>query len=613
MIKMHTLFLLTGLITAFAVHGNPAASAADSEHFAPAKMQQEWERNNPDSLPIWLTPDELTRLHEIGRDFAPTAPPSGVIRQAGEFETMEGVLIRYPFGISYAVIAEMSQDVEVVTVVATSSQQNTVHSNYVANGVNTANCSYLIAASDSYWTRDYGPWFITNNGNQGIVDTIYNRPRPNDDVIPTKFGQANGIPVFAMSFETAGGNYMCDGHGIGMSTDLTWDENTGMTHAQVYQMMEDYLGITDYHVIPDALGQYIKHIDCFAKLLSPDTIMIIEVPPSHSQYTELEEAVDYFETHNCCYGWPYNVVRVYTPNGQPYVNSLILTGKVLVPQTGSSWDDDAIASYEAAMPGYEVLGFTGSWVTTDALHCRTMGITDSEMLYIYHTPLRGNVIPVNDSFHVEAEIIALSGQAFVNGTPKLYWKTTGGWNTEAMTSAGGDLYEASIPAQISGTTIQYYINAQDASGRSENQPYTGAPAAYAFTSYDPVFGADTFEISERFGGQVNFSLNAGVANGLRNYIVMGGASGTSPGFLLPGGYATLPLNWDIVTDVILSLLNTPYFSNFLGQLDGEGRASAQLNIGPLPTGTAGTTLYFAFALNNLWDFASDPLAIEVVN
>ena len=42
----------------------------------------------------------------------------------------------------------------------------------------------------------------------------------------------------------------------------------------------------------------------------------------------------------------------------------------------SSWDDDAIEVYEAAMLDHEILPFTGSWFSTDALHCRAKGIPD---------------------------------------------------------------------------------------------------------------------------------------------------------------------------------------------------------------------------------------------
>ncbi len=86
--------------------------------------------------------------------------PLEPVRNIAEFEPMQSVIIRYPFGISYEIIAEMSEDIEVITIVANSAQQSQVESQYVSNGVDIQNCSFLIAPSDSYWTRDYGPWFV---------------------------------------------------------------------------------------------------------------------------------------------------------------------------------------------------------------------------------------------------------------------------------------------------------------------------------------------------------------------------------------------------------------------------------------------------------------------
>jgi hypothetical protein len=124
--------------------------------------------------------------------------------------------------------------------------------------------------------------------------------------------------------------------------------------------------------------------------------------------------------------------------------------------------------------------------------------------------------------------------------------------------------------------------------------------------------ADTDVISESSGGTVNLRLDAGPANGNRNYILLGSVSGTSPGTPLPGGFITLPLNWDVFTDVVLLFLNTPVFTDFLGKLDGKGEATAQINAPPLPPGSAGLVLYFAFCLNNPFDFASNPLEIDIV-
>jgi hypothetical protein len=122
---------------------------------------------------------------------------------------------------------------------------------------------------------------------------------------------------------------------------------------------------------------------------------------------------------------------------------------------------------------------------------------------------------------------------------------------------------------------------------------------------------DTHIAKENTGGSVNFTLNAGPTLANRKYLMLGSITGTSPGTPLPGGQATLPINWDIFTGLVVSLLNTPVFQSFTGNLNGSGLGNAQMNLGPVP-GAAGLTMYFAFALNNPWDFASNPAPIQIV-
>jgi VCBS repeat-containing protein len=452
-------------------------------------------------------------------------------RQPAEFEPMEGVMINYgandEFAISYDIIREMSEVAEIVTIVDDEAQKEEVEELFQANGIDLNQCSFLIAPSNSWWTRDYGPWFIFNDttGEMEVVNFTYNRPRPDDDAIPEEYAENQSLTLHFMDLVHAGGNYMTDGQGIAVSTDMVLEENPDKTQEEIEQIVFDSLGIHTYHIRPDVLGLYIKHIDCWAKYLSPDTIMIIEVHPDHSQYDEIENEVNYFKSQTSCWGTPYNVVRVYVDMGEPYINSLILNGKVLVPITGSEWDDEAIASYEEAMPGYEVLGFTGDWLTTDALHCRVKGIPDRYMLYIEHTPLKDSKASP-EGFLVEAKVIPYSGESLVEESPLVYWRTDGDWNTVLMEPSNGNTYSAYIPSQPEGTEIQYYINAQDESGRNENHPYMGAEDPHTFKvlaegavlSYHPHshnFGdvpqgetaSTTFEIWNSGTGTLTYTLS----------------------------------------------------------------------------------------------------------
>ena len=122
---------------------------------------------------------------------------------------------------------------------------------------------------------------------------------------------------------------------------------------------------------------------------------------------------------------------------------------------------------------------------------------------------------------------------------------------------------------------------------------------------------DRYKVSEITGGPVNFFLDAGVENAQRQYILLGTSSGTVPGIYLSGGQVILPVNWDLFTNIVMNLMNTPAFDHFLGPLDKNGLATATMNLGSIP-GAAGLTLNFAYALNKPWDWVSNPVAIEVV-
>jgi agmatine/peptidylarginine deiminase len=340
-----------------------------------------------EELPIGFTPSEWENRHIIHDMGYRTDPPPGPVRNIAEYEPMQGVLIRYPFGISTSLISEMSQDVIIYCLVS-SSQQNSAYNSMNSGNVNMENVEFILGSTDSYWTRDYGPWWVVDgNGDMGIVDFTYNRPRPNDNNAPYKVSEHLDVPYYSADFISTGGNYMTDGTGISASTQIAYTENSQCgTNDQssiplppcsyVDNVLIDYYGINTYHVVADPNDEYIDHIDCWGKYLSPTRMLIREVSASHPQYQEIEAVAEYFENTLTSTGEEWEVFRVYTPNDQPYTNSLILNNKVFVPVMNSQWDDDALEVYQAAMPDHEVLGFTGSWQSTDALHCRVKGIPD---------------------------------------------------------------------------------------------------------------------------------------------------------------------------------------------------------------------------------------------
>ncbi len=128
---------------------------------------------------------------------------------------------------------------------------------------------------------------------------------------------------------------------------------------------------------------------------------------------------------------------------------------------------------------------------------------------------------------------------------------------------------------------------------------------------DPGLWADGYSLSAATGGVVDISLGAGPANGNRQYLLLGSATGTSPGLPLPGG-ATLPIKWDILTNIIMSSLGSPVFANFTGVLSAQGDATATLDtFGPLDPATAGLTLYLAYFLKPNPFYASNYIEVTI--
>ena len=420
--------------------------------------------------------------------FTETNPPAAPVRPIAEFEPASHVLIRYPLGIPVALVAHLSNTAQVICLVSSTSQQNTATNTFNNGGVNMSNVSFMIAPTDSYWTRDFGPWFIMDGNDQvAIVDFVYNRPRPNDNMIPQTFATQQNFTYYGMNVQQTGGNYMSDGINTAAQTTLVCEENTSLGQTGVNNKMLQYMGASNYYVINDPNNTYIDHIDCWAKFLAPDKVLVRSVPTSHAQYAAIEQAANYFATRNCAWGYPWKVYRVNTPQNQPYTNSLILNHKVFVPIMNSSYDAAALQVYRNALPGYEVIGISSPsstpWESTDALHCRTHEIADKQMLHITHMPVWGQHNE-SETINFNARIKAYSGQALYSDSLKVMWKVNQApWESTLLQDLGSNNFTAMLAGFAAGDTVRYYIHAADASGRSIDHPLTGAHDPHIFSFY----------------------------------------------------------------------------------------------------------------------------------
>jgi agmatine deiminase len=458
--------------------------------------------------------------------------PQGPVRMCAEWEPAHGTLIRWPLGIPSSLVVELAADDSLYVLVETSGQENQATSTFQAWGVNMGHVRFIRANTYSHWTRDWGPQGVFDgNGELGITDPIFDgypwvagcfmdagdqgeriaagrpavydapeggRGYEEDDAVNAVLAAELGCPLHEMPAYCTGGNIMTDGHGIAFSTRRMINENGYLwTEEEFRQLAETFLGISDYRIVDDPEINGIQHIDCHAKLLDEETVLVKRVVLTHPEYDCVERLAEQIAAQPNCYGRPYNVVRIECPNYEPnrsaaYTNSLILNRKVLVPLFGLSSDAAALATYSQAMPGYEVIGFPWSaWYYYDALHCRTMGIFDPHMLRITHRRLDAEQ-PQQGAYEILATIDDRSEAGLLLAELHVYWQILGAaeWAQAPLIGVGGDEFRAEIPWQPVGATVAYYLAAADASGRQETLPRTAPTGYYQFTVTDNPAGID---------------------------------------------------------------------------------------------------------------------------
>eukprot|EP01084_Bolivina_argentea_P156296 272374_1 len=319
-----------------------------------------------------------------------------------EFDQMKGVLIRYPFGIPLTIITEILFDENIMIYCLISASNVHMFTNKYNTTINLSRIKFIITETDTYWTRDYGPFWIQLNHNKfGIVDFEYNRPnRINDNNIAYQLSQYFNVSyISSNNILNTGGNYMTDGCDTAAASQIIYSENDEYCSLEmktinfqvhphlptchyIDTIMRKLLGIKHFYVFDDPNKLYINHIDCWCKFLSTDKIIIKQFHKNDIRYEEMENIVQYWGNTSNTFGKQWKIYRIYTPNDEPYINSFMLNYKVFVPliYNNSLEDQNALQVYKNALLDWEVLGFHShipiEWQATDSIHCRIKGIPD---------------------------------------------------------------------------------------------------------------------------------------------------------------------------------------------------------------------------------------------
>lgn len=450
-------------------------------------------------LPHWMTQEEsvLWQSYEHSTNPIFSDPPPSPVRGMAEWEELQGVIITWTSQLTILrQIVDYAQEEGTVYIIC--SDSNSVKSFLQSGGVPLFNIEYLITSFNSIWVRDYGPWTAYTNDfdTLNIIDWIYNRPRPLDDVTPVFFANSIGAPIYQTTtppynLTHTGGNLMIDGHGTAFSSKLILNENATKTEAQIDEIMNKFLGIDRYIKMENLPYDVIHHIDMHIKLLDEETLLVGQYPPGVADGPQIEANLQYvLNNFQTCFGRPFKVVRIpmppdqngqYPPSGQyrNYTNSIFVNKTVIVPTYEYQYDTTAIRIYREAMPGYNVVGINCNSIigSLGAIHCIMKEVGVFNPVWISHAKMKPEIFE-GDSIAISAVIKTKSGIADAS----IYWSTdtTLGFNSSNMQFVSGDSAVGYIPAQIDSTVIYYYITATSNDGKTVTKPIVAPDGFYKF-------------------------------------------------------------------------------------------------------------------------------------
>lgn len=465
-----------------------------------------------DPLPRGFSVEELMWLSENiyipGENFSGiTTPPDVPVRAMAEWEEMQAIVINW---IAYKpILAQIVQAAkEECIVVIINYNLSACQNELTSYGVDwqSGNVEFLDAESNSVWIRDYGanPIYLNSVDSLALVDWIYNRPRPLDDIIPDEVGAYFGLPVYSTTeapydLVHPGGNNFSDGMGTNFSSMLILDENgmnnqwgtSNHTEEGVDSIMERFYGIDRYVKFTNLPYDGIHHIDMHMKLLNEETLLVGEYPEGVPDRDQIEANLQYLlDNFTTPFGTPYKVIRIPMPpkNGQypssgapfrTYANSFIVNKTVLLPTYEEQYDTTAIRIWEEAMPGYNIVGINcNSMINAGgALHCIIKEVGVHDPLLIQHKQVQ-DITDVNpNAYEVEAWIQHRTGVASAD----VYYKTDLTATYEqaelTLTDTTMNLWTGWIPQQPEGSTVYYYIQAIANSGKQVVRPMP-APEGY---------------------------------------------------------------------------------------------------------------------------------------
>ncbi len=481
-------------------------------------------------LPRYLTDHERSAMPTYSFPAArgiETPPPFSNLRTMAEWEEIQALTITwtgYPSILKQIVRAAKESTRVIVFCSSTTSVTNYLMGSQAGGPLNNMdNIDLVIADFNSVWMRDYGANTVYGNRVDSIilVDWIYNRPRPADDVIPEVLANHLGVNLYSTTsapsdLVNTGGNFMSDGQGTAFASELILEENeqgnpyqvSVKTESEIDQILTDFQGIARYIKMTALQYDIINHIDMHIKLLDERTLLVGEYPAGVADGPQINANIDYVvNTFLSYFSEDFKVVRIPMPDSpggnwpdsnpsayyRTYSNGVFVNNTYIYPTYREQYDTTAARIYSELLPGYILVPIDcdnnpdNIIAAAGAIHCITHSVGVADPLLITHNPLADTYDDENP-YTVIASAEHRSGVANAN----LFWRVAGDaeFNSIPMTASSETNWEAAIPAQAVGSMLEYFVQAEANSGKVQTRPIVAPEGFWKFEVLGEILGVD---------------------------------------------------------------------------------------------------------------------------
>lgn len=356
---------------------------------------------------------------------------------------------------------------------------------------------------DSFpWVRDHGMNLVYENEVEKRI--LYNFPNDRTGKFMAQYKNISNDTIktkITDKYYGDGGNFLTDGHGT-FNIATTYDaEHLPSGLMDEFDYLSQYFGIKKTLNIPTSF----VHVDYFLKLIDEETAIVAFIPNNNydisideyydHQYYIDQAVISISKQLKSVYGREIKFIPIqnapttYDKESEiilhtskaTYTNSLILNKTVLVPQYKiAPFDELAINAYKKAMPGYTIIGINCRQYAqfSGAIHCLTHEIYAENPIYIKHKWYEGIVTSNAKGYPINITAKSSDGIQEVS----LHWKKSENteYNSQVMKNLKNNHFEAIIPSQKSGITINYYIKAKNNNGKVIQKPMVAPNHYYSF-------------------------------------------------------------------------------------------------------------------------------------